>query len=145
MQPWDIFLLILGIVGAVLGIVAFLVPALVKRDLDLMGVIQKATGALGSVGAAVGGLQAVFPDLQGLDTVEKIMLYAQEAVETVEQLFRAGNLKGEERKKAATAIIYDMLAVAKIEVTPKIERIVNACIEAAVFALPKMGAGGNTA
>ena len=141
MENWAIFALIAGIVLAVFGVLAFVIPALVKRGIDLSGGIAKVSGALGSVGSVIGGLQGILPDLQGFGIVEEIMKWAKEAVEAAEQLYMAHQLDGEERKQAATELVYEMLKVANVDLSPKIKKIVNGCIEAAVFALPKAGAG----
>jgi len=139
MENWIVVILIVGIVLAVFGALAFIIPALVRRGIDLSGGISKVSGALGSAGAVFGGLQGVFPDLQGFEIVEKIMEWAKEAVEAAEQLYVAHELKGDERKEAATELVYEMLKVANVPLTPKVKKIVNGCIEAAVFALPKAG------
>jgi len=141
MENWTVVILIVGIVLAVFGVLAFIIPALVKRGIDLSGGISKVSGALGSAGAVFGGLQGVFPDLQGFEIIEKIMEWAKEAVATAEQLYKIHEIDADDRKEAATELVYEMLKVANVPLTPKIKKIVNGCIEAAVFALSKAGAG----
>lgn len=61
--------------------------------------------------------------------------WARKGAEAAEQLYFINGITKDQRKEEATKFVYDALKVSEIEITPQIEQIVSACIEAAVFAM----------
>lgn len=131
---------ILIIVAAAFGVflaLALLIPYLVKRGINLSGVLGGTNTALYTADFAVDSLKELFPNSPALTIADKIIGWAQKGAEAAEQLYKASQIEAEDRKAEATKLVYDIIRMAQIEITPEVESIVNGCIEAAVYVLPK--------
>ena len=69
--------------------------------------------------------------------MDKVLGYAMEAVLAAEQMYKASQIPGEERKQSAAELVYKFLEAAGVEVDEDMKRIVDGAIEAAVYGLPK--------
>ncbi len=71
------------------------------------------------------------------------------SVSTVIRVFDCINygkqISEDARKAEAIQLTEDLLTAAKVEVTPQIEKIIDGCVEAAVFTLPKTHNDANVA
>ena len=107
------------IVFAVLVMVGVLwmLPRLIKRGVDVSGIVDKANITL--------------------TALDKVLGYAMEAVLAAEQMYKASQIPGEERKQTAAELVYKFLEAAGVEVNEDMKRIVDGAIEAAVYGLPK--------
>ncbi len=130
-------LLVILALAAFIGIVWFMVPAAIKRGVKLQGIIDGLNTTLEVGDIAVDALGEILPGNQTLKTIDKIIEWAQKGAETAEQLYKAHQLAAEERKEAARKFVLDMLKYADIEATEQLKKIVDDCIEAAVYTLPK--------
>lgn len=83
----------------------------------------------------VDSLQGFFPNSPALLIVDKVIDWARKGAEAAEQLYYIDSITGDQRKAEATKFVYDALKVAEIEITPAVEKVVDGCIEAAVFAM----------
>lgn len=119
------------------GGICILIPYLVKRGINVSGILSGTGSALDAAGIVVDGIKEFVPETPSLCVVERIIDYAKTAVDAAEQMYKASQIVADERNKKATEIVYKLLAAADIEMTDKIKDIVDGCIEAAVFALPK--------
>ena len=119
------------------GGICILIPYLVKRGINVSGILSGTGSALDAAGIVVDGIKEFVPETPSLCIVERIIDYAKTAVDAAEQMYKASQIAADERNKKATEIVYKLLAAADIEMTDKIKDIVDGCIEAAVFALPK--------
>ena len=119
------------------GGICILIPYLVKRGINVSGILSGTGSALDAAGIVVDGIKEFVPEAPSLCIVERIIDYAKTAVDAAEQMYKASQIAADERNKKATEIVYKLLAAADIEMTDKIKDIVDGCIEAAVFALPK--------
>lgn len=137
MENYTVLIIIVAIVLAVFGGIAYLIPRLVKKGIDISGILSGTSSALHTADIVLEGVQGIFPDVAGLGVVDRIIDYAQEATAAAEQMYKASKIEATQRKAAATEIIYDCLKVAGIEATDDVKKIVDGCIEAAVYALPK--------
>ena len=137
MTTLEILLLVIAVVALFFVAVCFVIPALVKKGINLSGIIAGSGNVLDAAGVVVDSVQAFLPDNPGLCIVERIIDYAKEAVKAAEQIYLASDMKTDERKQAAYDQVVTALGYAGVEITPEIENIVNTSIEAAVFALPK--------
>ena len=133
--------LLLGVVVLFAILVAlcilWLLPALIKRGVDVSGTIEKADLAISALDSLTDTIKALFPHTPGLDMVDKILLYAQKAVDSAEQLYKTSQIPEEQRKAEATQLVYICLQAAGVDVTEDMKRIIDGAIEAAVYALPK--------
>lgn len=117
--------------------VMWLLPVLIKRDVDVSGVISKADLAISTMNTLTDTVKTLLPGTPGLDLVNQILSYAQKAVDSAEQLYLTSQIPENQRKKEATQLVYVCLAAAGVTVTEDMEKIIDGAIEAAVFALPK--------
>ena len=137
MSTLEILLFIIAVVALFFVAVCFAIPALVKKGINLSGIIAGSGNVLDAAGVVVDSVQTFLPDNPGLCIVERIIDYAKEAVKAAEQIYLASDMKTDERKQAAYDQVVTALGYAGVEITPEIENIINTSIEAAVFALPK--------
>lgn len=117
--------------------ILWLLPALIKRGVDVSGTIEKADLAISALDSLTDTIKALFPNTPGLDMVDKILLYAQKAVDSAEQLYKTSQIPEEQRKAEATQLVYICLQAAGVDVTEDMKKIIDGAIEAAVYALPK--------
>lgn len=117
--------------------ILWLLPALIKRGVDVSGTIKKADMAISALDTLTDTVKALFPDTPGIDLIDKILLYAQKAVDSAEQLYKSSQIPESQRKAEATQLVYICLQEAGVDVTEDMKKIIDGAIEAAVYALPK--------
>lgn len=137
MTTLEILLFIVTIVALFFVAVCIAIPRLVRKGINLTGIITGSGNVLDAAGVVVDSVQSFLPDNPGLCIIERIINYAKEAVKAAEQIYLASDMKTDERKQAAYDQVITALGYAGVEITPEIENIINTSIEAAVFALPK--------
>lgn len=137
MSGRKILVLVVAIVGAVFLGLGFVLPYLARKGVYLPGALDNGKTVLDTVRGILDGLRGIFPNTAGLELVDKIIGYAQCAVEAAEQLYKASQINADERKDAAVQLVYDLLHTAGVETNDDIRKIVDGCIEAAVYTLPK--------
>ena len=137
MSSFGILLSIIIIVALFFVAVCIAIPWLVRKGINLTGIITGSGNVLDAAGVVVDSVQSFLPDNPGLCIIERIINYAKEAVKAAEQIYLASDMKTDERKQAAYDQVITALGYAGVEITPEIENIINTSIEAAVFALPK--------
>lgn len=136
-NPALLILFVIIVALAVALCVLFLVPLLIKKGADVSGAIEKADLAISTLDSLTDTIKALFPNAPGLDMVDKILVYAQKAVDSAEQLYKTSQIPENQRKAEATQLVYICLQAAGVDVTEDMKRIVDGAIEAAVYALPK--------
>jgi Phage holin protein (Holin_LLH). len=132
-------MLVIGIGIAVVGGIWYLIPGLVRRGIDVGSIIAAATAGLAQADVITDTLLEAAPDNAGLLVVDKLTGWAQRAVMAAEQLYKAHELKGDERKKAAVDMVHQFAEAAGIKVTDPLDGVIKGSIEAAVYVLPKTG------
>ena len=133
----QIIVIIIAAILAVFGGICLLIPYLVKKGINISGILVGTNSALDAAGIVVDGVKTFLPDNPSLCVVERIIDYAKTAVNAAEQMYKANQIAADERNAKATEIVYKLLEAADIEVTDKLKDVVDGCIEAAVFVLPK--------
>jgi len=128
--------LIIGIVLAVFGGVSLVLPWLAKRGVNVPGFLSGTAAVLRTAETAVEGLYGLTAN-PAFALGGRIIEYAKQAVNAAEQLYKTRQIEADERKQAAAELVYEFIALAGMEVTPDVEKVVGGCIEAAVWALPK--------
>ena len=137
MDPIYVILIVVGIVAVVFLGIYVLIPIAMKKGLNITKTLETTDTVLTTVGAAIDGVQVLIPDSKALDVVEKIIEYAKRAAEAAEQMYKAAQIKSEERNPTAINLVYDCLSIAGIEPTDEIKKVVVGMIEAGVYVLPK--------
>ncbi len=117
--------------------ILWLLPALIKRGVDVSGTIKKADMAISALDTLTDTVKALFPDTPGIDLIDKILVYAQKAVDSAEQLYKSSQIPESQRKAEATKLVYICLQEAGVDVTEDVKKIIDGAIEAAVYTLPK--------
>lgn len=136
-NPVLLILFVIIVALAVALCVLLLVPLLIKKKVDVSGTIEKADLAISTLDSLTDTIKALFPNAPGLDMVDKILVYAQKAVDSAEQLYKTSQIPENQRKAEATQLVYICLQAAGVDVTEDMKKIVDGAIEAAVYALPK--------
>lgn len=136
-NPVLLILFVIIVALAVALCVLLLVPLLIKKGVDVSGTIEKADLAISTLDSLTDTIKALFPNTPGLDMVDKILVYAQKAVDSAEQLYKTSQIPEEQRKTEATQLVYTCLKASGVDVTEDMKKIIDGAIEAAVYALPK--------
>ena len=137
MNNATILLVVLAAVLAVFGGLAVVIPRLVKKGIDISGVLVGTGTALETADTVVDTLQEFFPDVPAFALIDKVIGWAQKAAEAAEQLYKTSKIEEAQRKDEATRLVYEFIAAAGVELDGDMKKIVDGAIEAAVFALPK--------
>lgn len=133
-----VFILFISLVAVLVCVgVMLLLPRLIKRGVDVTGLLEKASMTVSAMDTVTDTLKTLFPATPGLSLIDKILDYAYRAVASAEQMYKASQIPGEQRKVEATNLVYAFLKAAGIEVTPELKPVVDGAIEASVYALPK--------
>lgn len=137
MNNATILLVVLAAVLAVFGGLAVVIPRLVKKGIDISGVLVGTGTALETADTVVDTLQEFFPAVPAFALIDKVIGWAQKAAEAAEQLYKTSKIEEAQRKDEATRLVYKFIAAAGVELDGDMKKIVDGAIEAAVFALPK--------
>ena len=137
MNNATILLVVLAAVLAVFGGLAVVIPRLVKKGIDLSGVLAGTGTVLDTTETVVDTLQEFFPDVPAFALIDKVIGWAQKGAEAAEQLYKTSKIEEAQRKDEATRLVYEFIAAAGVELDSNMKKIVDGAIEAAVFALPK--------
>ena len=137
MNNATILLVVLAAVLAVFGGLAVVIPRLVKKGIDISGVLVGTGTVLETADTVVDTLQEFFPDVPAFALIDKVIGWAQKAAEAAEQLYKTSKIEEAQRKDEATRLVYEFITAAGVELDSDMKKIVDGAIEAAVFALPK--------
>lgn len=132
-----ILLVVLAVVLAVFGGLAVVIPRLVKKGIDISGVLVGTGTVLETADTVVDTLQEFFPEVPAFALIDRVIGWAQKAAEAAEQLYKTSKIEEAQRKDEATRLVYEFIAAAGVELDGDMKKIVDGAIEAAVFALPK--------
>lgn len=121
----------------VFGGVSLLVPYLIRKGVDVSGLLGKTDLTVDALYTITETLQTLFPKSAALNIVDRVLTYADKAVENAEQLYLTSQIPAGQRKEEATKLVYQFLANSGVEVTEELKPIVDGAIEAAVYVLPK--------
>ena len=127
--------IILASIGFTSGIVAFVLPYLKKRGVDLGDILDRTKDVLATVNKTLDVLRPFLADAVDVDVLDKILAAAHVGVGNAEQLYTVGQLEPGQRKEAARQYIVDSAKLIGIEITPEVERLIDGAIESEVLAL----------
>jgi len=126
-------LITLGTVAFVAVVLVAFLPLLRRKGIDTKGIIDKAAATLEKLGAAA---SLIKPFVPGLAMFDGILTACGTAVNMAEQLWLTGQIKDKEKRKgAATDYVKRTLKLIGVEVTPEIDKLIDATIEAEVLKL----------
>lgn len=137
MESYMIVLIVIAAVVVVFGGLAFAIPYLVKKGINVSGMLTGTGVVLDTADNVVDTLQTFFPEVPAFTLIDKVIGWAQKAAEAAEQLYKTSQIEAGKRKEEATRLVYEFIAAAGIEIDEDIKTIIDGAIEAAVFALPK--------
>ena len=141
MESYTIFFIVVGAVVLVFGGMAIVIPRLVKKGIDVSGLLNGTATALETADVVVDTVAEFFPEVAAFTVIDKVIDWARKATEAAEQLYKTSQIEAAQRKEEATKLVYEFIEAAGIEADDNVKKIVDGAIEAAVFALPKTGAG----
>jgi len=127
--------IVLGVIAAAAVVLAFALPFLKRRGVDMGRLIDQTKNALGTVDKTVGLLRPFLSEIKSVGIFDTILDAARVGVENAEQLYKTHKLTGDERKAAARQYILDTMKLTGIAITPEVMRIIDGAIEAEVFEL----------
>lgn len=137
-------IIVIAIVVVVFGGLGFLIPYLVKKGVNLSGMLNTTTTALNTADKVMDGLTEYFPEVPAFALIDKVIGWAKKGAEAAEQLYNTSKISAENRKEEATKLVYEYIAAAGIELDDNMRKVVEGSIEAAVFALPQTHTDSNT-
>lgn len=137
MENYMIVLIVIAAVVVVFGGLAFAIPYLVKKGINVSGLLTGTGVVLDTADNVVDTLQTFFPEIPAFAVIDKVIGWAQKAAEAAEQLYKTSQIEAGKRKEEATRLVYEFIAAAGIELDEDMKTIIDGAIEAAVFALPK--------
>lgn len=137
MQSYMIVIIVIAAVVVVFGGLAFAIPYLVKKGINVSGVLTGTGVVLDTADNVVDTLQTFFPEIPAFALIDKVIGWAQKAAEAAEQLYKTSQIEAGKRKEEATRLVYEFIAAAGVEIDEDMKTIIDGAIEAAVFALPK--------
>ena len=142
-QSSVLFVLALAAFAAVVAaVVMWLLPRMVKRGIDVSGLLDKASTTVSALDAVTDAVKAISPSFPGLALIDKILEYSGKAVASAEQLYKTSIIPETLRKQEATNLVYKFLEAAGVEITEELRMVIDGAIEASVFGLPKTHAEG---
>ena len=130
MDNMVIVLVVVAVVAVVFVGLIVLIPYLVKKGINVSGILTGTTTVLDTADHVVDTLQEFFPEVPVITVIDKVIGWAQKATEAAE-------IEEGQRKEEATKLVYQFIEAAGIEIDDDLKKIVDGAIEAAVFALPK--------
>jgi hypothetical protein len=141
MDTWQELLIVFGVIITVLLLLLLVLPALKRRGVDMAKILDWIKGVIAAVSPTIDAIKPLLPPSSGLVVFDKILSAAAVGVGKAEQLYRIGELEGDQRKQEAKAYILDVLKLAEVEITPEVARLVDGAIESEVL---NLGHGGKT-
>lgn len=109
MNNATILLVVLAAVLAVFGGLAVVIPRLVKKGIDISGVLVGTGTVLETADTVVDTLQEFFPDVPAFALIDKVIGWAQKAAEAAEQLYKTSKIEEAQRKDEATRLVYEFM------------------------------------
>ena len=135
MNTIQTLLIVLAILVCVVLILAFLLPFLKRKGVNMQKIFDQANNALAVASNTFETLRPFLADLPGVSVFDDVMAAAHVGVGNAEQLYHIGELDPAKRKEAARQYVIDVAKLTGIEITPEVERLIDGAIEAEVLEL----------
>ena len=128
-------LIVLGIIVAAMLVLAFVVPVLKKRGIDLDKVLAQTQSAINTASTAFALVKPFVDDKNTVDVGDKILTAASIGVGNAEQLLHIGKIPAERRHDEALKYVRDTLFLANVPWSNEVEALTEGAIQASVNAL----------
>lgn len=127
--------LVIGIVIGVVAVIGVAIPYLKRKGIDIQGDLNMANDFVARANQIFDTIKPFLPNIPAIDILDKVLEYTKLGVDKAEQLYHIGQIQADQRKQEAKNFIVDALKLAKIEVTPELDKVIDGAIEASVMAL----------
>ncbi|ORX22466.1 hypothetical protein BVF91_11540 [Thermoanaerobacterium sp. PSU-2] len=127
--------LVIGLVIGVVATVGVVIPLLKKKGIDIEKYLNEANDTVVKVDQVFDTIKPFLPQVPALGIIDKVLEYTKLGVDKAEQLYHIGQIQADQRKAEAKSFILDALKLAKIDVTPELDKVIDGAIEASVMAL----------
>lgn len=127
--------IIIGVALAVVAIVYFVLPYLIKKNVPVKQYTDIADKVLSKSDEVMEVVKEIFPNNAVVNITEKILKIAEIGVKNAEQLCKIQEITKDQRKDASINYVTTVLKENGVEVTDDRLTIIKGAVEAAVFAL----------
>jgi hypothetical protein len=127
--------LVIGIVIGVVATVGVVMPLLKKKGIDIEKYLNEANDTVVKVDQVFDTIKPFLPNVPAIGVIDKVLEYTKIGVNKAEQLYYIRQIQADQRKQEAKNFILDVLKLAKIDVTPELDKVIDGAIEASVMAL----------
>lgn len=130
-----VLMLTVGLVIGVAATIGVVMPLLKKKGIDFEKYLNTANDTVVKVDQVFDTIKPFLPNVPAIGIVDKVLEYTKLGVDKAEQLYHIGQIQADQRKQEAKNFILDALKLAKIDVTPELDNVIDGAIEASVMAL----------
>lgn len=127
--------LVVGLVIGVAATIGIVIPLLKKKGIDIEKYLSEANDTVVKVDEVFDTIKPFLPQVPAIGIIDKVLEYTKLGVDKAEQLYHIGQIQANQRKQEAKNFILDALKLAKIDVTPELDKVIDGAIEASVMAL----------
>lgn len=123
---------ILGILSGAVIVMLIVFPILKKRGIDVNDVLDQTKKAVDSSGKILTIVKSTLPNNGVLNILDIVQKWAQIAVGDAEQLYHAGDINKDERRKVAESVVESVLKELNIDIDENKRELIDAAIKNAV-------------
>ena len=124
--------ILVGIVFTVVLSLMIVLPLLKRRKIPVSSLVSSANRVLSATDEVIQSAEKVLPPTPVLFFVDKIIAWAQVAVNYADQIYRNGKIEKCQRKDEALCFLRNAVISSGMEVTPEIQTLIEGSIEACV-------------
>ena len=126
----------LAIVLGIVCIIQLVLPRLKDKGVDIPAMIDLVAKNAAAVEQTLATVRPFIEDKADLSIVDKAIEFTGVGVHASQQLHKIGQLESDEdRRTAAREFAINALKVAKIDVTPELERVIDGTLQSDVWKL----------
>jgi hypothetical protein len=115
--------IIIGAVCAFIVSLLIVLPLLKKRGIPISSLISSANHVLIGTDQAIHSAEIVLPPIPALFVVDKIIEWAQVAVNFADQIYNSGKIDKDQRKDEALCFLRNAIISSGMEITPEIQKL----------------------
>ena len=124
--------IIIGAICAFIVSLLIVLPLLKKKGIPISSLVSSANHVLSGTDQAIQSAEKVLPTIPALFIVDKIVEWAQVAVNFADQVYNSGKIDRCQRKDEAICFLKDAIISSGMEITPEIQKLIDGSIEACV-------------
>ena len=130
-------IVIIVLAGLYFATLAVIIPLLKKKGVNGVDALNQTSNVLTVTDNMLDQVKEYFPEVPYINTIDKVLEYANKAVKVAEQKFKDGEITSDERKVEAISFLKSLLELSGLEINDKIYDVIGDIIEGEVFNLPK--------